>query len=503
LPPDLNIYLDAEPFIHRPEDENPRIEWRNESFIIILKSLISEHYRAVWLRDLESDYKLKTLKRSTAAIASVVIVELVLGLTVNSLAIVSDGLHALLDALTTLMLFIATRMSVKPADEEHMYGHEKFESIGGLIGGVSLIGIAMLIIYEAILKMVSGQTVNLGLEYIGFIAVAYTFCIDFYRVRSFFRARTGESTTMKAGFYHALADLSSTVIAFAGFGLATLGFYFGDSLASIVLGALLTFLSIRLVWSSGLELTDTISKDLVEKVRKEILDTKGICSLKDLKIRKAGDKSFVRATLQVPDCMGLEEAHDLASKTEASIKKILGNADVSLHTEPCESRMPTEKLVEKLATEVEGVKQAHDVNATYTEGRLYITLHAYVDPKLSVKKAHEIAEQIESKIVHGVKDVENVAVSMAPFNRRKREGTTVDDGEVRWLIHGIAEDYQQVFRVKRIVTYVAGQRRYINIDCSLTKPISVEEADRIVSQIEEQIKERFVETNVTVHLEPS
>ena len=92
------------------------------------------------------------MKRSTVAIASVVIVELVLGLTVNSLAIVSDGIHALLDALTTLMLFIATRMSAKPADEEHMYGHEKFESIGGLIGGISLIGIAILIVYEAILK---------------------------------------------------------------------------------------------------------------------------------------------------------------------------------------------------------------------------------------------------------------------------------------------------------------------------------------------------------------
>jgi divalent metal cation (Fe/Co/Zn/Cd) transporter len=74
---------------------------------------------------------------------------------------------------------------------------------------------------------------------------------------------------------------------------------------------------------------------------------------------------------------------------------------------------------------------------------------------------------------------------------------------VRRLIHGIADDYQRAFRVKRIVTYVAGQRRYINIDCSLTKQISVEEADRIASQIEEQIKEHFVETNVTVHLEPS
>jgi cation diffusion facilitator family transporter len=452
---------------------------------------------------LESDYKLKTLKRSTVAIASVVIVELVLGLTVNSLAIVSDGLHALLDALTTLMLFIATRMSVKPADEEHMYGHEKFESIGGLIGGISLIGIAVLIVYEAILKTINGQTVNLGLEYVGFIAIAYTFCIDFYRVGSFLRARTGESTTMKAGFYHALADLSSTVIAFCGFGLATLGFYYGDSLASIFLGGLLSYFSIRLVWSSGLELTDTISKDLVERVRKEILGTKGICSLKDLKIRKAGDKSFVRATMQVPDYMGLEEAHDLTSNVETIIKNILGNAEVSLHTEPCESHMPTEKLIEKLATEVEGVKDAHEVDVAYSEGKLYITLHAYVEPKLSVEQAHDIAEQIESKIIREVKDVEDVAVSMAPFSGRRRKGTAVDEGEIRWIIRGIAESYQRAFRVKGIVTYVAGKKRYINIDCSLTKQISIEEAHKIASQIEAQIKEHFVETNVTVHLEPS
>jgi len=452
---------------------------------------------------LESDYKLRTLKRSTAAIASVVIVELVLGLTVNSLAIVSDGLHALLDALTTLMLFIATRMSVKPADEEHMYGHEKFESIGGLIGGVSLIGIAVLIVYEAILKIISGQSVTLGLEYVGFIAVAYTFCIDFYRVRSLLRARTGESTTMKAGFYHALADLSSTVIAFVGFGLATLGFYFGDSLASIVLGVLLSYLSIRLVWNSGLELTDTISKDLVERVRKEILGTKGICSLKDLKIRKAGGKSFLRATMEVPDYMGLEEAHDLTSKVETIIKNILGNAEISLHTEPCESHMSTEKLVEKLATEVEGVKDAHEVDVAYSEGKLYITLHAYVDPKLSVKQAHDIAEQIENKIIREVKDIEDVAVSMAPFSGRRRKGTTVDEGEIRWIIRGIADNYQGAFRVKGIVTYVAGKKRYINIDCSLTKQISIEEAHKIASQIEAQIKGHFVETNVTVHMEPS
>ena len=72
----------------------------------------------------ESDYKLRTLKRSTVAISTVVFVELILGLAVNSLAIISDGLHATLDAVTTLTLFIVTRASLKPPDEEHMYGHE-------------------------------------------------------------------------------------------------------------------------------------------------------------------------------------------------------------------------------------------------------------------------------------------------------------------------------------------------------------------------------------------
>jgi cation diffusion facilitator family transporter len=441
--------------------------------------------------------------RSTVAIASVVVVELVLGLLVNSLAIVSDGLHALLDALTTFMLLVATRLSIKPPDEEHMYGHEKFESIGGFVGGIALIGVAILIIYAAVLKIISNQAVNFGIEYIGFIAVGYTFCIDFFRVGSFMRARHGESTTMKAGFYHAVADLSSTIIAFFGFGLATLGFNFGDSLASMVLGVLLTYMSVRLVWSSGLELTDTVSKEVADKVRKEILGRKEISRLVDLKIRKAGDKNFVRATLQVPDYMDHEEAHDLASNVEEKIKSILGNAEVTLHTEPFEKEMPTEELVEKLAMEVEGVKDAHEVNVAYTEGRLYISLCAYVDPKLLVKDAHEIAEKIEDKITLQVKGVEDVIVSMVPFSLRKQHGISVNESEIRRLVHGMADGYKHAFRIKGIVTYVADKKLYINIDCSFTKQLSVEEAHRIASQIEDQIREHFAETTVTVHAEPS
>ena len=451
----------------------------------------------------ENEYKLRTLKRSTIAIASVVLVEVILGSAVNSLAIVSDGLHALLDALTTFALFIATQASQKPPDEEHTYGHEKFESIGGLIGGIALIGVALLIMYEAILKILEGKSIKPGLELVGFIAIGYTFCIDFFRVGSFMKARKSESSTMKAGFFHAVADLSSTAIALLGFGLATLGFPYGDSLASMILSVLLTYMSVKLVWSSGMELTDTISKDVADKVRHEIVGTEGVCKLEALKIRKAGEKAFVRATVQVPDYLNLEEAHELTSKIESNIRNVLGNCDVAIHTEPCKPEMPTEKLVEKLAIEVQGVKEVHEISTAHTGGKLYITLHANVDPKIPVETAHEIAQKIENRIEERIAEVEDVAVHMEPFSPKRRKGSMVNEEEIRTIIHSIAENYRQAFRVRGIVTYVARKKRYINIDCSFTKQISLENAHKIASQVEEQLREHFVETTVTVHMEPS
>ena len=453
---------------------------------------------------MESGLKLRTLKLSAIAIISVVFVEMTIGLVVNSLAIVSNGLHALFDVLTTLVLFLAVRESAKPADEEHTFGHEKFESIGGFVGGLSLVMIALLVVYEAVLKIMRGQSINSGLELesAGFVAIGYTLCVDLFRVRTFGKTRKIESPTMRVGFYDAVADMSSTLIALVGFGLAAFGFRYGDSISSIVLGGLLTYLSVKLIRSSGMELTDAISKDVAEKVRHEILSTQGVCKLETLKIRKAGEKTFVNATVQVPDYFDFEEAHELTSKIESNIKSMCGNCEVAIHTEPCKPEVPTEKLVESLAREIQGVKEVHEVSAVNSGGKLYITLHANVDPKISVGAAHEIAQEIEDRIGKRIPEVENVAVHMEPFRPRRRKGSTVDEKEIRRTAHSIAENYRQAFRVKGIVTYMARKKLHINIDCSFAKQISLENAHEIASQIEEQLRERFPETVVTVHMEP-
>ena len=119
-----------------------------------------------------------------------------------------------------------------------------------------------------------------------------------------------------------------------GFGLAILGFTGGDAFASIFLGVMLTYLSLKLVKFSVMELSDTASKELVEKTRKIILSCEGVVKTENLKVRKVGSKVFVDASVQVPSFMSLEEAHSLASKIEACLKDAFGNVDATIHIEP-------------------------------------------------------------------------------------------------------------------------------------------------------------------------
>jgi cation diffusion facilitator family transporter len=449
----------------------------------------------------ESSYKLRSLTRSTIAISTVVLVELVLGSIVGSLAIVSDGLHATLDAVTTFLLLITTRASLKPPDAEHMYGHEKLEAIGGLTGGIALVVIALLIMYEAIEKILHGATINLDIAYAGWTAIGYTFCVDFFRVGTLLRGRKSESSTLRAGFYHALADLSSTIIAFLGFGLAFIGFKFGDSVASMILGVLLSYLSFKLVWASGMELSDTISKEVADEVRDVILGTEGVRKLENLKIRRAGTKTFIRATVQVPEYMDHIEAHELASRIEERITSSLGNADISIHTEPARTEMPTEKLIERLAMGTEGVKGVHEIDTAYSDGKLYVILNVYVDSTLSVKDADGIAHKIEEKIGKSIREIENVTVHLEPESVKKLKGLIVNEDEILKVIHAITGLDKQAPRIKKVVTYIADKKRYINIDCSFPNRVSVEEAHKIASEIEENVKKHFVETIVTVHTE--
>lgn len=451
----------------------------------------------------KSAEKVRALQLAFVAIASVVIVEGIIGLATNSLAILSDAAHALFDSLTSLILLVTTRISLKPPDEEHLYGHGKMEPIGGFVGGIALIALAIFLLYEAITRILFVPTTGVLHDSIGFVAVGYTLAVDFFRMGTLW-GRGKASSTMRASLYHALSDFASTVIALIGFGLTFLGVDDRiDATASIVLAFLLIYLSIGLVRSSGADLSDQISTNVVAEVRKEILKTEGVSLCKDLKVRKVGTKTFVETTICVPSSMGLPEAHAVASNIENSITRLYGDSSVTVHIEPEDGTMPIETHIEKLATGVEGVKGVHNMSRVYSNGRLFITLHVMVDPAMRLEEAHGIAERIEQKLKQQANNVENISVHIEPYQYELSREYTVGDAQVERMARRIVALHPSIRGVKRIVTYVSEKRRHINIDCIFDKSVSVEEMHSTVSNVEAEIRNQFKEAVVTIHAEPA
>ena len=448
---------------------------------------------------LQGKNKLRALKLSAVAIFSVVIVEIVVGLAVNSLAVLSDGLHALLDVVSSAMLFFVTRAALKPPDDEHTYGHEKFETIGGLVAGIILVGVALLIFYEAAVRLMGDVRVNESLGFAGFIAIGYTLCVDFFRITVFRRAGSTHSTSVKAGFYDAVSDLSSTIIALFGFGLATLGVSKGDSVASVFLGVMLIYLSIRLVRASVIELSDSTSKGMTYDIQKTILSEEDVLKNENLRARHVGSKTFIETTVQVSNTLSLDEAHALASRIEGRLTKAFGNVEATIHIEPAKGETGMDLLVEKLAR-VDGVREVHEISTVYAGGKLYVTLHAIVDPKLSVEEAHDIAEKVERNMHAEIKQLEHVTVHVEPAGEVR--AVEIGESELKSIILRATDGFAADFRVDKVITYVAGGKRYINMDCCFTNQITIAEAHDLASKVEKEVKERFTDAVVTVHIEP-
>lgn len=444
--------------------------------------------------------KVRALQLSFIAILSVVFFEFAVGMITNSLAILSDAAHALFDSTTTLILLVTTKLSLKPPDEEHLYGHGKIEPIGGLIGGIVLFGLSAFLVTQAGTRLIA--TVEVNPETTGFWAIGYTLAVDFFRI-AILRSHVEASLTVKANLYHAFSDFGSTVIAMLGFGLAFVGIDQGDPFASIVLGVLLAYLSVRLIYGSGSELSDAISRKVVEEVRKEILGTTGVSVCKELKVRKVGTKIYVETSICVPSSMTLEGAHRVASQIESNILNLCNDATTTVHIEPEGEGRPVGKQVEEAAARVEGVKSVHNMSNVYSGGKLHITLHAMVEPRLSLKEAHDISENIEKNLKQQVHDVETVTVHIEPYAPRLRQEFMIEDRQVERMVRRIVAEHPNIGGVERVVTYMSEKRRYINVHCSFGKDISVDMMHNTISQLESEIKKEFKEAVVTIHAEPS
>ena len=443
----------------------------------------------------------KILQISLLAIFSAFLVELIFGLISNSLALITDSIHALLDSVVTLVLLLAARLAIKPADAEHTYGHGKIESLGGLIGGIAIFLIACFFIYESINRLQSPPPSILpGLFAI--IGGLYTIGIDFFRIIILRRSiKNIGGATLKADYYHAFMDLGSTIVAIVGIVLVSYGLYFGDFVAALILGVLLAVLSVKLVYKTALDLTDVISPGLVKNVREISILTEGVIDAGPVLMRRSGDIIFADVTISLRGDTSFEKAHEISDNVEKNIKKKIPNASTTIHFEPNWKDVPLDAKILEIAKGVGGVKGVHNVITHKTKGKIYSNLHVMVDRGIDLETAHKISEIIEQKIQEHIPNITHATIHLEPFVTVP-ENFNVEDIETEEKIKTILEKYPDIKKIGRILSLKFENILKIDIDCSFDKYLSIEKVHDLTSEIEHNIRIEIKNSVITIHPEP-
>jgi len=420
---------------------------------------------------------------------------------VNSLGLVTDSIHALLDSVVTVILLLAARMAIKPPDEEHTYGHGKIESLGGMIGGIAIFLIAVFFIFESVQKLQNPSPDSLP-GIFAIIGGLYTIGIDIFRVALLRRSiKKIGGATLKADFYHAFMDLGSTIIAIVGIVLVTYGFYSGDFIAALILGVLLAILSLRLIHKTALDLTDIISPELVKKVKAIVIDTEGVIDVGEILMRRSGDTTFIDVTITLRGDTSFDRAHEISTLVENNIKNKILKASVTIHFEPNWENVPIDAKINDIAKSINGVKEVHNIISHKTKGKTYSNLHVMVDREINLYSAHKISEEIEQKIQENIPEIEHVTIHLEPFLTVPRN-LNVEDKVTEEKIREILEKYKTIKKIGRIVSLNFENILKIDIDCSFDKELSIEKVHDITSEIEHTIRMQIKNAVITIHPEP-
>lgn len=445
--------------------------------------------------------KTKILQISLLAIFSAFIVELAFGVISNSLGLITDSVHALLDSVVTAILLLAARMAIKPPDEEHTYGHGKIESLGGMIGGIAIFLIAVFFIYESIQRL-QNPMLNTLPGMFAIIGGLYTIGIDVFRIILLQKSiKKIGGATLKADFYHAFMDLGSTIIAIVGIVLVSFGFYNGDFIAALILGILLVILSLKLIHKTALDLTDIISPELVKKVKEIVVNTEGVVGVGAILMRRSGDILFTDVTISLRGDTSFDRAHEISSMAENNIKNKMPNAAITIHFEPDWKNVPLNAKINDIAKSVNGVKEVHNIISHKTRGKTYSNLHVMVDREINLYSAHKISEEIEQKIQENIPEIEHVTIHLEPF-LAVPINLNIEDKITEEKIREILKKYTEIKKIGRIVSLNFENILKIDIDCSFDKESSIEKVHDMTSEIEHVIRSQIKNAVITIHPEP-
>lgn len=278
----------------------------------------------------------KSKVASISVIAAVVLVsmKLLVGVATGSLGILSEALHSALDFLAALITWVSVKLSDKPADSDHNFGHGKIENFSALLEALLLLATCAWIVYEALSRLFSGNThIDVGVW--SYVVVIASIAIDSWRSRELMRAaKKYKSQALEADALHFSTDILSSFVVLLGLVCANFGYFFADSVAALGVALIVIWVSLRLSMRAVNSLLDKAPEGLHESVEKIISGVDGVVCLHDLRVRSVGPEYEVDVNVHVDPKLSLVDAHDISERVERAVSQKLGNIIINVHIEP-------------------------------------------------------------------------------------------------------------------------------------------------------------------------
>jgi cation diffusion facilitator family transporter len=456
-------------------------------------------------------------EKQSVALASLVTatllvgLKLVVGLSTRSLGILSEAAHSALDLIAAAVTYFSVRVSDKPADREHHFGHGKVESLAAFIETGLLLITCVWIVTEA-LRRLFFRSVHVEPTLWAFVIMLTSIALDTLRSRALFRAAGKYSSpALEADAIHFSMDVWSSCAVILGLVLVLASrhrewgaLHRADSLAALVVAGFTLYIGVRLGRRTVDSLVDAEPKGTAARIAARLREVAGVLEPERIRVRQSGPQLFVDLRLTLPGDIPFEHAQSLVETAESKVREMFPTADVLVHATP--QAPAAEDLVARVRAVAHRLNfNVHDVTCYAVNGRVRVSLDLEVDPTLTLRAAHDRSTELEHAIEGEISEVEEVNVHIEPLEDRVEpaaEAMNVASRMERELLR-MARGTPGLMDCHSLEVHKAGRNVYVTMHCTLESDLPVARVHEITEELEFRFRREFPQiSKVNIHAEP-
>lgn len=442
---------------------------------------------------------------SLLASGGLAIAKLAAALLSGSLGLLSEAFHSFMDFIATALTLFAVRVSDKPADEDHHYGHAKAENVVALIETGMLFAVTAWVTYEAIKRLMAGSH-EIELSWWLFAIIIASIAIDFNRSRALKRTATKTtSAALAADALHFAADMWSSIAVLIGLTLVWLGYGFADSVAALVVAVFVA----RAAWALGKQtlnnLLDAAPAGATAKISEEVEAVNGVLAIRQLRVRPAGPTLFVDLSVDVPRTLPTTQLDVIRRDISTRISAIFDNADNSIQMNPVE--LDSETAFDKVAL----IADEHDLKVHHLvvqtlDGRLAISFDVEMDAATPLNIAHDKATALENDIRGGLGTDIEVESHIEPMEPRLLAGAPPSAAITKKVETALAKYTSKEAALSdlhniRVRANAAGL--YVHYHCRFAPELAISDVHEVADRIEVALMANIPDIKrVVAHAEP-